>query len=130
MASIIRNYKNIQRISSVIVRAAERCFQNAEVTHVKCEFWQGEYTLELNVNIFEFESFDVEISHVDVNKCVEQFIGEIKNIINKIIKELELKESEIKQDIKEYDKAFTDSPLQYLSSVLMFNQIICNINTG
>ena len=127
MPSIIRSYKKIQRVSSVVVRAAERCFPKSEVSNVKCEYSYGEYSLELTVSLFEYESIDVEVSNVDVNKCSEQFIEKIKKSIGNIIKELKKEEQEIKNDIKEYGETYADSSMQYLSSALMFEQIICNI---
>jgi len=84
--------------------------------------------LEININIFEFESIEVEVTHKNADKCSEKFIEAINNSISKVIKELEKEENGIKQDIKEYDQAFSDSPLLHLSSVLMFKQITCNIN--
>lgn len=128
MPNIIRSYKKIQRISSVVVRAAERCFPTSEVTNVKCEFSYDEYSLELTVSIFECESIDVEVTNVDVDKCSQQFIEKIKRSIGNLIKELKKEEQEINKDIKEYGGMFADRPMQHLSSALMFEQIVCNIN--
>jgi hypothetical protein len=127
MSSIIRDLKKIQRIISIVVRAAERCFQNAEVTYLECTYEKSEFTLKLNIDLFKFEYIEVEVSSDDANYCIEQFLRGIRMTMHRIIKELKDKEFEIKSDIKKYDQSFSDSPLLYLSSAVMFNQVINNI---
>ena len=124
MASMINDYKKIQRVLAFATRAAERCFFKVKITNVKCEYWDDEYSLELSFDIFEYDDVSSSASHTCATKCSIRFIEDLDKAINKIIKALEFEEKERQKDIKEYGEAFSESQAINISSALMFKQII------
>ena len=54
-------------------------------------------------------------------------IKELLDQTDKIIKELEGNEKELRRDLKDYGQAFSESPAVILSSVQMFKQIVESI---
>jgi hypothetical protein len=130
MASIIKNYKKIQRVSSVILRAAERCLHEVDVTQVRSVFTNDEYILQISMVFFEHEAIDITIIHKNANECIKLFISQITGSIDILIDKLKCEE-ERNKGIEEYDSAIldADNTLIFLSSALMFKQIIKSINT-
>ncbi|HAV1574374.1 hypothetical protein [Vibrio parahaemolyticus] len=127
MASIINDLKRIQRVTSVVTRATERCFYNAEVSRVTCEYSGSEFTLKLSATVLEHYDLDADICCVSADKCASMFIESILNSVERIIRRLEKEEEEFRSDVKEYGEAFSESPAAYLSSALMFKQIVSGI---
>ena len=58
-----------------------------------------------------------------MSRSIKELLGQT----NKIIKDLEGDEKELRRDLKEYGQAFSESPAVILSSVQMFKQIIDSI---
>jgi hypothetical protein len=127
MAKITNDLKRIQRISSVITRAVERCFSDAEITYLSCKFEYGEFTFELSSTIFDFTDISVDVTDKSSEKCMTRSIKELLTAINNIIKGLEADEKELRLDLKKYGQRFSESPAVTLSSVLMFKQIVESI---
>lgn len=127
MASIINDLKRIQRVSSVVTRATERCFPNAEVSRVMCEYSDGEFSIDLSATVLDYHDIDADICCVNAEKCTSMFIESILNSVDRIIRRLETKEKEFRSDLKEYGEAFSESPAAHLSSALMFKQIVTGI---
>ena len=127
MASIINDIKRIQRVASVVTRAAERCFHNTEISRVTSEYSGSEFTLGLSVTVLDYYDLDADICCVSASECASMFIESILNSVERIIIKLEEEEKEFQSDINEYGEAFSESPAAYLSSALMFKQIISGI---
>lgn len=127
MASVISDLKRIQRVSSVVTRATERCFPRAEVSRVMCEYSDSEFAIELSATVLEYHDLNAEICSASAEKCTSIFIESILNSIDSIISVLEKEENEFRSDIKEYGEAFTESPAVHLTSALMFKQIISGV---
>lgn len=127
MAKITNDLKRMQRISSVITRAVERCFSIAEISCLSCKFEYGEFAFKLSSTVFDCSDINVDISDKSSEKCMSRSIKKILDQVNKIIKELEADEKELRRDIKKYGEAYSESPAVTLSSVQMFKQIIESI---
>ncbi|MDF1763340.1 MAG: hypothetical protein P1U57_08025 [Oleibacter sp.] len=127
MAKITDDLKRIQRISSVITRALERCFSNADISYLSYKFEQGEFTFELSSTIFDSTKISVDVTDKNSEKCMSNSIRQLLTEINKIIKDLENNEKELRRDIKKYGVVFSESSAVTLSSVQMFKQIIVSI---
>lgn len=129
MVSIINDLKRIQRVSSVVTRATERCFPNVELSLITCGYSGGEFSIEMSATVLDYHDLDADICSVTAEKCISMFVESILNSIDRIIKRLEKEEKEFRSDIKEYGKAFSESPAVYLSSALMFKKIIMGIKS-
>ncbi|EGR1127005.1 hypothetical protein ACS0KN_002528 [Vibrio cholerae] len=127
MASIISDLKRIQRVSSVVTRATERCFPSVEFSRVTCEYSDGEFSIELSARVFDYHDLDADICSVSAEKCTSMFVESILNSVDRIIRRLEKEEDEFRNDIREYGEAFSESPAAHLSSALMFKQILTGI---
>tara|TARA_R110001592_G_C13179697_1_gene750719 strand:- start:3087 stop:3467 length:381 start_codon:yes stop_codon:yes gene_type:complete len=120
MAKITDDIKRIQRISSIITRAVESCFPNAEISCLSCKFVYEEFTFELSSTIFDFTNINVDISDKSSEKCMSRSIKKILGEINNIIKNLEADEKQLRRGLKKYEQGFSESPAVILSSVQMF----------
>ncbi|AUI88892.1 hypothetical protein BS333_21190 (plasmid) [Vibrio azureus] len=129
MASIISDLKRIQRVSSVVTRATERCFPSAQVSRVMCEYSDGEFSIELSATVLDYHDIDVDICCVNAEKCTSMFIDSILNSVDRVIRRLEKEEKEFQSDLKEYGEAFSESPAAQLSSALMYKQIVAGIKS-
>ncbi|WP_105171104.1 hypothetical protein [Pseudoalteromonas sp. T1lg24] len=127
MAKITNDLKRIQRISSVITRAIENCFSNAEISCLLCKFEYEEFTFELTSTIFDYTEINIDVSDKSSEKCMSRSIKQLLDQINKIINNLESDEKELRRDLKKYGQAFSESPAVLLSSIQMFKQIIESI---
>lgn len=127
MAKITNDLKRIQRISSIVARAIESCFSNAEISCLLCKFEHEEFTFELSSTIFDYKDINIDVSDKRSEKCMSRSIKQLLDQIDKIIKDLEGNEKELRRDLKKYRQAFSESPAVILSSVQIFKQIIESI---
>lgn len=127
MAKITNDLKRIQRISSVITRAIESCFLNADISCLLCKFEYEAFTFELSSTIFDYSEINIDVSDKSSDKCMSRSIKQLLDQINKIIKDLEADEKELRKDLKKHGQTFSESPAVILSSVKMFKQIIESI---
>ena len=64
MTKITNDIKRIQRISSIITRAVESCFPNAEISRLSCKFEYEEFTFKLSSTIFDFTNINVDLGNI------------------------------------------------------------------
>ena len=127
MANIIESLNKLQRVATVVTRAAERCFQDADVSQVTCEYNTGDYRIEFSADILEYHYLDSEVSCSNVDKCLSVFVYNLLKSIEKIIIELESIENEYQDDLRKYGETHIESKALSLSSALMFKQIVSRI---
>ena len=127
MPSIINDIRRIQRVSSVIIRATERCFSQASILLANSSY-DGEYKLQLHVDLFDSYYLDVESSSSDSKECCEFFISELLDKIDNIIKEFEKEDREYARSVnKNWIYSLNESQAVNLTTTEMFKRILTTI---
>ncbi|WP_028304668.1 hypothetical protein [Oceanospirillum maris] len=127
MASIVNDLKKIQRVSSVVIRAIERCFQNFDISLVSSEYSYGEFTIKLDVRVFDGYEIDADLCNKNAKDCARLFINRVIKCSDDMINGLDKEEKRYRREVDEYRDSYTDASPISLSSALMFKQIIENI---
>jgi len=127
MAKITNHVKKINRITTLVIRAIESCFEKPEIYEVKSGFDQSNFSIEVNAFIFSDKFIRISTNAQDVNVCLKSFIDKVLELINDIIDDLQKMEKEYTSSIERYGQALTESSAIQLSSSLMFKRIIESI---
>lgn len=114
MVAIV-DYKNIQRICAVVIKAIERCFVRPEIIYIKSEYNRGRFVIEIDCILIGNESITLKAADKDATYCANLFLTSLEESVNNTIASL----TET-SDLERYDENYI---INY-SSVMMFKQII------
>ena len=127
MTNMHSELKKMQRVLSVVTRAADRCFQAPVFKLIASEFYENHFTIDISFIVFDEEEVSASASNINCADAVEEFIVKADTSVSDIIKRLSWDETRTKTGISKHKPDFTPENEVQLTSTIMFKQLIVSL---
>lgn len=124
---VSRSNKNINRVLTIVTKAAERCLDDPVVNKAISGYELDDYTIKLSMVIFQRETIEIDISDRDPTSLILIFLKSLSNEVKEILSAVKIAEKQFLKDHRSYGEGFGDSPAIALTGLLMFKSVLDSI---